>query len=109
MNKATTKENTAGSDSRAPSCSRSSVSEEDATAWTDFIRAAQRLERTLSGEHTLHKLILNDIDHRAQDVRLAIDASKYFWRFDLKKERPGAIVLPAPDSSANDQAQTSES
>ncbi len=84
-----------------PPCSRSSVCDKDREAWTNFISAAQHLQETLRKPHTLHELIMNDIDHRAQDVRLALDASKYFWRFDLKKKRPGATVLPAPDSSAN--------
>jgi len=82
-------------------CSRSSVCDKDREAWTNFISAAQHLQETLRKPHTLHELIMNDIDHRAQDVRLALDASKYFWRFDLKEKRPCATVLPAPDSSAN--------
>ena len=86
---------------RAAPCSRPSVCDKDSKAWTNFIRAAQHLQETLRKPHTLHELIMNDIDHCAQDVRLALDASRYFWRFDLQKKRPGATVLPAPDSSAN--------
>jgi len=90
-----------GEELGASACSRPSVCDKDSKAWTNFIRAAQHLQETLRKPHTLHELIMNDIDHCAQDVRLALDASRYFWRFDLKKKRPGATVLPAPDSSEN--------
>ncbi len=73
------------------------VLEEDKKAWAEFIRAALRIQEVLHGEHSLHGLIMNDIDHRAHDVREALDDSVYFWRFDLKKKRPGAIVLDAPN------------
>ena len=70
--------------------------DKDMMAWTRFTRAADDLINILSGPHSLHSLIMNDIDHRAHDVRIALDKSRYFWRFDLKKERPKAIVLDAP-------------
>ena len=71
----------------------SDVTKEDNKAWTDFIRASDALIKVLGGDHTLHKMIMNDIDHHAVRVRAALDTSTYFWRYDCKKARPKAIVL----------------
>ena len=74
----------------------SDTTKKDIEVWDNFIKASQKLVETLRKDHSLHKLILNDIDQRAFDVRKALDESCYFWRHDLKKSRPGATVLDAP-------------
>ena len=73
------------------------ITEKEDEAWTEFNRAANTLVRVLGGHHAFNNLILNDIDHHAQRVREALDASRYFWRHDLKRARPGAIVLDPPN------------
>ena len=64
----------------------SGVDPKDSKMWTDFTHAARALERLLNTRHSLHALILNDIDHALQGVKDQLnreDTSKH-WRDEIR-------------------------
>lgn len=69
------------------------VDAKDRLAWTNFTRAAEELRNTLNGQHSLHALILNDIDHRMQDVKEVLDRLDVTMRWrDQIRSRGGQVT-----------------
>ena len=64
------------------------VSKEDAKVWNNFNNAVRDLDHTLHNpRHTLHFMILSDIEYTMQNLQKTLDSQTSNWRGEMQDRR----------------------